>query len=210
MRNQPAHAIDNSKLSLLGFCELIPNHLLRPFDERELELVICGISNIDVADWKQHTRLKHCNPETPQVVWFWKVINWLNRNSLQVSTGNHFRWSNHIHRRCGLGCCNLWRDRRASRFKVSRRFKATRVRPLRDSSPSTWPATFRYRICQRLTRALIESIFRHTTATSCCATSWARQWRRRAASQWNKILKSVDLNYTHDFLLYTKLYFNYL
>jgi hypothetical protein len=57
-----------------GFCELIPNQLLRPFDERELELVICGISNIDVNDWKQYTRLKHCTPETPQVIWFWQVI----------------------------------------------------------------------------------------------------------------------------------------
>lgn len=56
-----------------GFCELIPNLLLRPFDERELELVICGISNIDVNDWKQYTRLKHCTPETPQVIWFWQV-----------------------------------------------------------------------------------------------------------------------------------------
>jgi E3 ubiquitin ligase SMURF1/2 len=56
-----------------GFCELIPNQLLRPFDERELELVICGISNIDVNDWKQYTRLKHCTPETPQVLWFWQV-----------------------------------------------------------------------------------------------------------------------------------------
>lgn len=58
---------------ILGFCELIPNQLLRPFDERELELVICGISNIDVNDWKQYTRLKHCTPETPQVLWFWQV-----------------------------------------------------------------------------------------------------------------------------------------
>ncbi|CAO1372874.1 unnamed protein product [Diamesa hyperborea] len=57
-----------------GFCELIPNQLLRPFDERELELVICGISNIDVNDWKQYTRLKHCTPETQQVVWFWQVV----------------------------------------------------------------------------------------------------------------------------------------
>lgn len=60
-------------LYMLGFCELIPNQLLRPFDERELELVICGISNIDVNDWKQYTRLKHCTPETSQVVWFWQV-----------------------------------------------------------------------------------------------------------------------------------------
>jgi E3 ubiquitin ligase SMURF1/2 len=62
-----------NKLFDIGFCELIPSQLLRPFDERELELVICGISNIDVNDWKQNTRLKHCNPETSQVLWFWKV-----------------------------------------------------------------------------------------------------------------------------------------
>lgn len=56
-----------------GFTELIPSMLLRPFDEREIELLICGISNIDVADWKTHTRLKHCAPDTTQVAWFWQV-----------------------------------------------------------------------------------------------------------------------------------------
>ncbi|KAL5273487.1 SMURF2 family protein [Megaselia abdita] len=56
-----------------GFCELIPSYLLRPFDERELELVIGGISSIDVSDWRTHTRLKHCTLETQQVIWFWQV-----------------------------------------------------------------------------------------------------------------------------------------
>lgn len=60
-------------LPFTGFCELIPNQFLRPFDERELELVIGGISSIDVVDWKTHTRLKHCTPDTPQVQWFWQV-----------------------------------------------------------------------------------------------------------------------------------------
>lgn len=57
-----------------GFGELIPSHLLRPFDERELELVIGGISKIDVNDWKTHTRLKQCTPETPQIIWFWQIV----------------------------------------------------------------------------------------------------------------------------------------
>ncbi|TDG40897.1 hypothetical protein AWZ03_012675 [Drosophila navojoa] len=57
-----------------GFCELIPSHLLRPFDERELELVIGGISSIDVNDWRSNTRMKHCTNETPQVQWFWQVV----------------------------------------------------------------------------------------------------------------------------------------
>uniref|UniRef100_A0A336MMQ5 E3 ubiquitin-protein ligase SMURF1 n=1 Tax=Culicoides sonorensis TaxID=179676 RepID=A0A336MMQ5_CULSO len=57
-----------------GFCELIPSQLLRPFDERELELVIGGISSIDVSDWRSNTRLKQCTPETQQVKWFWQIV----------------------------------------------------------------------------------------------------------------------------------------
>ncbi|XP_055311962.1 E3 ubiquitin-protein ligase Smurf1 [Sitodiplosis mosellana] len=57
-----------------GFCDLIPMQLLRPFDERELELIIGGISAIDVQDWRANTRLKHCTPETPQVQWFWQTV----------------------------------------------------------------------------------------------------------------------------------------
>ncbi|XP_043282446.1 E3 ubiquitin-protein ligase Smurf1 isoform X2 [Venturia canescens] len=57
-----------------GFHELIPPQLLRPFDERELELVIGGLGQIDINDWKLHTRLKHCTPETPVVKWFWQIV----------------------------------------------------------------------------------------------------------------------------------------
>lgn len=58
-----------------GFTELIPQQLLRPLDERELELVIGGLGKIDLADWKGHTRLKHCTPETPIVKWFWQILD---------------------------------------------------------------------------------------------------------------------------------------
>nr|XP_023019400.1 E3 ubiquitin-protein ligase SMURF2 isoform X1 [Leptinotarsa decemlineata]XP_023019401.1 E3 ubiquitin-protein ligase SMURF2 isoform X2 [Leptinotarsa decemlineata] len=57
-----------------GFSELIPSTVLRPFDERELELVISGIGSIDIADWQSHTRLKHCTPDTPVVQWFWQAV----------------------------------------------------------------------------------------------------------------------------------------
>lgn len=63
---------------------MIPNQLLRPFDERELELVIGGISSIDVNDWKTHTRLKHCTPDTPQVQWFWQVIHSFNKINSKI------------------------------------------------------------------------------------------------------------------------------
>lgn len=57
-----------------GFCELIPQHLLCQFDEKELELVIGGLGKIDLNDWKQHTRLKHCNPDASVVQWFWRAV----------------------------------------------------------------------------------------------------------------------------------------
>ncbi|XP_012941306.1 E3 ubiquitin-protein ligase SMURF2 [Aplysia californica] len=58
-----------------GFNEIIPQHLLRPFDERELELMIGGLGKIDLDDWKKHTRLKHCTAETNIVRWFWRAVD---------------------------------------------------------------------------------------------------------------------------------------
>ncbi|RUS90106.1 hypothetical protein EGW08_002148 [Elysia chlorotica] len=58
-----------------GFNEILPQHLLRPFDERELELMIGGLGKIDLDDWKKHTRLKHCTAETHIVRWFWRAVD---------------------------------------------------------------------------------------------------------------------------------------
>lgn len=58
-----------------GFNEIIPQHLLKPFDERELELMIGGLGKIDLDDWKKHTRLKHCTTESNIVKWFWRSVD---------------------------------------------------------------------------------------------------------------------------------------
>ena len=34
-----------------------------------------GLGHIDIEDWKCHTRLKHCNPETQIVRWFWEILD---------------------------------------------------------------------------------------------------------------------------------------
>ena len=34
-----------------------------------------GIGKIDIEDWKTHTRLKHCNAESPVVKWFWEIVD---------------------------------------------------------------------------------------------------------------------------------------
>lgn len=41
-----------------GLTEVVPGSLLKPFDEREVELIISGIGTIDIEDWKRNTRLK--------------------------------------------------------------------------------------------------------------------------------------------------------
>uniref|UniRef100_A0A3B3SFB7 HECT-type E3 ubiquitin transferase n=1 Tax=Paramormyrops kingsleyae TaxID=1676925 RepID=A0A3B3SFB7_9TELE len=57
-----------------GFNELIPQHLLKPFDHKELELIIGGLGKIDLSDWKANTRLKHCVADSNVVKWFWQTV----------------------------------------------------------------------------------------------------------------------------------------
>ena len=41
-----------------GFYEVIDPRLLAVFDARELELVIAGTAEIDVADWRRNTEYR--------------------------------------------------------------------------------------------------------------------------------------------------------
>uniref|UniRef100_A0A6Q2WRY8 E3 ubiquitin-protein ligase SMURF1 n=1 Tax=Esox lucius TaxID=8010 RepID=A0A6Q2WRY8_ESOLU len=69
------HGIEAQFLALQkGFNEVIPQHLLKSFDEKELELIVCGLGKIDIADWKSNTRLKHCTAESNVVKWFWRAV----------------------------------------------------------------------------------------------------------------------------------------
>jgi hypothetical protein len=56
-----------------GFNELIPQDLINVFDERELELLIGGIAEMDVDDWKKHTDYRGYTESDDVVQWFWKV-----------------------------------------------------------------------------------------------------------------------------------------
>uniref|UniRef100_A0A3Q3MRB5 E3 ubiquitin-protein ligase n=1 Tax=Labrus bergylta TaxID=56723 RepID=A0A3Q3MRB5_9LABR len=60
---------------LEGFTELIIVDLIKIFDENELELLMCGLGDVDVNDWRQHTVYKngYC-PNHPVIQWFWKVV----------------------------------------------------------------------------------------------------------------------------------------
>lgn len=56
-----------------GFNEVVPLEWLKYFDERELELLLCGMQEIDVEDWQRHTIYKNYTRNSKQVVWFWQV-----------------------------------------------------------------------------------------------------------------------------------------
>lgn len=59
---------------ITGFNELIPQELINVFDERELELLIGGIADIDVDDWKKHTDYRGYSESDEVIQWFWKAV----------------------------------------------------------------------------------------------------------------------------------------
>lgn len=74
-----------------GFFELIPQDLIVVFDERELELLIGGIAEIDVDDWKKHTDYRGYTEQDEVIQWFWKCVrtydNERKSRLLQFATG---------------------------------------------------------------------------------------------------------------------------
>jgi E3 ubiquitin-protein ligase NEDD4 len=74
-----------------GFHELIPADLVNVFDERELELLIGGIAEIDVEDWKKHTDYRGYTESDEVIKFFWQTIrSWDGEQKsrlLQFATG---------------------------------------------------------------------------------------------------------------------------
>ncbi|KAF9468470.1 hypothetical protein BDZ94DRAFT_1153978 [Collybia nuda] len=74
-----------------GLLELIPSDLINVFDERELELLIGGMSEIDIDDWTKFTDYRGYEKTDQVIEWFWKCIrSWpAERKSrlLQFTTG---------------------------------------------------------------------------------------------------------------------------
>ena len=57
-----------------GFNELVPQNLLAIFDANELELLLAGLQDVDVNDWKRNTAYRgDYNPNHPVIVNFWRV-----------------------------------------------------------------------------------------------------------------------------------------
>jgi hypothetical protein len=61
---------------LVGLYEVVPQHLIQVFDYQELELMLNGLPQIDLADWKTHTEYKGQYTNDHQVIqWFWQTVS---------------------------------------------------------------------------------------------------------------------------------------
>ncbi|TFK72516.1 ubiquitin-protein ligase [Pluteus cervinus] len=65
---------DQFEAFMSGFSELIPQDLITVFDERELELLIGGMSEIDVDDWTKFTDYRGYEVTDEVIQWFWKCV----------------------------------------------------------------------------------------------------------------------------------------
>ncbi|KAK4529632.1 hypothetical protein CCYA_CCYA02G0489 [Cyanidiococcus yangmingshanensis] len=65
---------------LEGFHELVPPSLIAMFSDYELELLISGLPEIDIADLKIHTTYSGYRPSSPQIQWFWQAVAEMDRD----------------------------------------------------------------------------------------------------------------------------------
>jgi len=76
---------------LKGFHDVIPAGLIAIFNEQELELLISGLPDIDVDDWKSNTEYHNYTAASQQIQWFWRAVRSFDKEEraklLQFVTG---------------------------------------------------------------------------------------------------------------------------
>ena len=76
---------------LQGFYDIVPTELISVFDEGELELLISGMPDVDVDDWRANTDYHTYTASSPQIQWFWRAVRSFDKEErarlLQFVTG---------------------------------------------------------------------------------------------------------------------------
>ncbi|KAI9820754.1 MAG: hypothetical protein M1827_005124 [Pycnora praestabilis] len=76
---------------LRGFHDIVPAELISIFNEQELELLISGLPDIDVDDWKNNTEYHNYSASSSQIQWFWRAVRSFDKEEraklLQFVTG---------------------------------------------------------------------------------------------------------------------------
>ncbi|KAG7971958.1 hypothetical protein I3843_07G160500 [Carya illinoinensis] len=74
-----------------GFNELIHKELISIFNDKELELLISGLPDIDLDDMRANTEYSGYSPASPVIQWFWEVVQGFSKEDkarlLQFVTG---------------------------------------------------------------------------------------------------------------------------
>jgi E3 ubiquitin-protein ligase NEDD4 len=164
-----------------GFHELIPADLVNVFDERELELLIGGIADIDVDDWKKHTDYRGYTENDAVIQNFWKVSLTRLGTVYGIDADNFLRSYAAGTRNRSLVCCNLQPVPLVFLSMVSKTCKdrmdrvGSRLKSLgrKPSYPS------------RILASTV-STCRHTSRMTRCRRNWSGRLRRPSASGRNR------------------------
>ncbi|KAM3565487.1 hypothetical protein MY1884_000192 [Beauveria asiatica] len=73
---------DQMESFLKGFHEIIPAELISIFNEQELELLISGLPDIDIDDWRSNAEYHNYTPSSQQVQWFWRAVRSFDKEEL--------------------------------------------------------------------------------------------------------------------------------
>ena len=97
---------EQTKSFLEGFNEVVPLEWLKYFDERELELLLCGMQEIDVDDWARNTiyRLETLRP----LVLIDLVVSILKSDTSNVETRSE-EWVNLVYVNLCQNCAGVSR-----------------------------------------------------------------------------------------------------
>jgi len=80
-----------------GLLRVVPEHIVARIGElmtvKEIQLMVCGIENVDVDDWEKHTQYDNgFTPDHQVVRWFWEVVRDMDQttraNLLSFTTGS--------------------------------------------------------------------------------------------------------------------------
>eukprot|EP00882_Tetradesmus_deserticola_P022926 GHRQ01024930.1.p2 GENE.GHRQ01024930.1~~GHRQ01024930.1.p2 ORF type:complete len:135 (-),score=53.26 GHRQ01024930.1:203-607(-) len=80
---------------LEGFWQLVPRELVCIFNDHELELLLSGLPDIELADLRANTEYTGFSPNSPVIQWFWQLVADMDKQDLalllQFVTGERAR-----------------------------------------------------------------------------------------------------------------------
>ncbi|XP_051569015.1 E3 ubiquitin-protein ligase Itchy isoform X3 [Myxocyprinus asiaticus] len=82
---------EQTQAFLEGLNEVLPQQYLQYFDAKELEVMLCGMQEIDLGDWQRNAIYRHYARSSKQIIWFWQFVREIDNEKrmrlLQFVTG---------------------------------------------------------------------------------------------------------------------------